>query len=808
MTLSEATAVGFAVAGSAPADARQWITVDMAGFPGSERRGYIVATEPLVRSWHGIDLASQAREIILTELRRLRHLPPDEALGRSLAAANGIVVSRNHEAALNGQIDDVSQVGVSAIVFEDNLATIAYVPPGQIILVEDGLVYSVPEFRSWFPDYFETNEDRVHPEPLGYATWTAPLMAQTEVRAGDTIILCTAALGQWFVEDAVESGMTEHDLAWMHHRDPDKVLDYFKDTVIASGMPSAATTVVSFPPLPSVAEIRTLADVRMRARDTVRQARATARQLKPARTELETPVETPAPDVPGDDIPDPVVGMPQVTESGPVAESAPQTNFQERVQRLFEPKPSANERWRPRSEVAEFGVPGAHGVNLYRSPSIAMSDEGWRRRLPRLPIIGSAWVWPLLALLAAGLILGALWMRAELLGTHVDPDEALARIDQQILLARESSSTTDVLEALNEAQEEIDVAEQAGVDPDLLDPRQLAVTEMLDAETDVIRMSDVQRLGSLPEEFADAMIQGVDTPAGVFFVAGGLYQYRPSETGTAPELVKILAQGETVGGTKVGALWGVAFDVQGLYATDGETVFMLPVESQEWRAVSLGRINNQPWEPGPLAAFDGSIYLLQAEYRQIYRFSIASSTGTAQPVDWLLTGARDSADDATDIAIDGNIYMLINDGTMQLLRLGDLQSSVRPAYIGEDQAISLVGRGGTGYLYQAVMAEDTENSRIVAFDVTGDHAVQLKLPIGFSTGDANVADPFDGVHDIIVEESTGTIYIINQDGIWTARYSLPELPAESVPESEAEDAIEDTATEPAATPAADDDAVG
>ncbi len=807
MTLSEATAVGFAVAGSAPADARQWITVDLAGFPGSERRGYVVATEPMVRSWHGIDLASQAREIILTELRRLRHLPPEEALGRSLAAANGIVVSRNHEAAMNGLVDDVSHVGVSAIVFEDNLATIAYVPPGQIMLVEDGLVYSVPEFRSWFPDYFESEAIHAQPEPLGFASWTAPLMAQTEVRAGDTIILCTAGLGRWFVEDAVESGMTERDLAWMHHRDPDKVLNAFKDAVIAAEMPSAAATVVSFPPLPSVAEIRTMSDVRLRARDTMRHARATVRQLLPARGPEAVEVVAVEEASTTDDVPDPVAQVPQVSERGVTTAESPGPDFQERVQRLFEPRPSANERWKPRSEVAEFGIPGAHGVNVYRSQSAYMGDEGWRRRLPRLPVIGSGWIWPFLALVAVGLILGALWMRAELFGTNLDPEDALSSIDEQILVAREANATTDVLAALNEAQTEIDLAERSGVEPELLDPRQLAVTEMLDAETNVIRMSDVQRLGSLPEEFADATIQGVDTPAGVFFVAGSLYQYRPNETGSTPELVKILAQGDTVGGSTVGALWGVAFDIQGLYATDGETVFMLPVESQEWRAVKLGRINNQPWEPGPLAAFDGSIYLLQAEYRQIYRFSIATSTGTAQPVDWLLTGARDRADDATDIAIDGNIYMLIDDGTMQLLRLGDLQSDVKPDYVGDDRAISLVGRGGTGYLYEAVLAEDTEDSRILAFDITGEHAVQLKLPIGFSTGDVDVADPFDGVHDIIVEESTGTIYIINRDGIWTARYSLPELPAESQPQTD-EEPTEESDTEPAATPSPEDDALG
>src|SRR5680860_291786 len=73
MTLSPATAVGFAVVGGAPADARQWITVDMSGFPGAGRRGYAVAAEPVMRSWRGIELANQAREIIVTELRRVHH---------------------------------------------------------------------------------------------------------------------------------------------------------------------------------------------------------------------------------------------------------------------------------------------------------------------------------------------------------------------------------------------------------------------------------------------------------------------------------------------------------------------------------------------------------------------------------------------------------------------------------------------------------------------------------------------------------------------------------------------------------------
>ncbi len=304
-------------------------------------------------------------------------------------------------------------------------------------------------------------------------------------------------------------------------------------------------------------------------------------------------------------------------------------------------------------------------------------------------------------------------------------------------------------------------------------------------------MSDVQRIGSLPEEFGEARVQGVYTPAGVFFVAGSLYQYRPDPEGASPDLVTILSEGESIDGATVGSLWGLAFDVKGLYVTDGTTVFMLPIESQEWRAIRLGRINNQAWSPGPIAAFDGSIYLLQAQYRQIYRFAIETSEEEAAPQDWLLTGARDRIESATDIAIfDGRVYVLLDDGTIQPMYLGDLDTEIVPPYVETDVAMALVGGAGSGYLYEAVETESGDGGRIVTFDLEGENAAQLRLPMGFSTGDANVLEPFDGIQDVIVDESTGTLYIINADGIWTARFSLPELPEEVMPD------------DPAATPVA------
>ena len=782
MTLAPPASVGFAVAGGSPSDARQWIAVDLAGFPGGGRRGYVVATEPVVRSWHGIELANQSRDIVLTELRRLRHLPADEALGRAFAAANGIVFGKNRDITFAGDAEEPSLIGVTAVVFQDQSATIAYVPPGQLMLIEDGLTYTVPDFASWFPDYHQAESPANQAEPLGYASWTAPLMAQTEVRAGDTVIFCTSGTGRAYIEDVVDAGRSLDDLSWFHHRDPDAVLNAFREIVIARELPSAAAAVVSFPPLPNSAQIQTVGDIGRRARDSWRHGRAVIRQLKPARGAHAAVVSAP----PATDLEAPAADRPPRPRRKPPVDRAIQ-----RMQGVLESSPGKGGGWRRPTPAAEHGVPGAHGVDVYRGQSHYMGDPSWRHNLPRLPIIGSAWIWPLLVMIVAGIALGGLWVREEYLVADVDMNQTVASIDQRIVDARDATDNNEVVTELAAAQQEIDQAREAGLPEDALDQRQLVVTELLDDATNVIRMSDVQRIGSLPEEFGEARVQGVYTPAGVFFVAGSLYQYRPNPDGASPDLVTILSEGESIDGATVGSLWGLAFDVKGLYVTDGTTVFMLPIESQEWRAVRLGRINNQAWSSGPIAAFDGSIYLLQAQYRQIYRFAIETSEEEAAPQDWLLTGARDRIESATDIAIfDGRVYVLLDDGTIQPMYLGDLDTEIVPPYVETDVAMALVGGAGSGYLYEAVETESGDGGRIVAFDLEGENAAQLRLPMGFSTGDANVLEPFDGIQDVIVDESTGTLYIINADGIWTARFSLPELPEEVMPD------------DPAATPVA------
>jgi len=382
-------------------------------------------------------------------------------------------------------------------------------------------------------------------------------------------------------------------------------------------------------------------------------------------------------------------------------------------------------------------------------------------------------------MLVLGSALGALYVQKQLLTPEVDEPALISAIDDRILSAQNGDTPAEVVANLDLAQRGLDQAREAEVSNDLLAPRQQAITTRRDTVTDVVRMSDLQRIGTLPEEFNQASVRGVNTPAGIFFLAGNLYQWQPKEDGGFRELNIILEQGRAIDGITVGPLWGMAFDNKGLYVTDGEHVFMLPTETGAWRAVPIGKINNQPWKPGPLAAFDGSVYLLQQDGSQIYRFGIDDAEGEAPPVEWLQTGARDDIGSAQDLAIDANIFVLLDEGAVQVMYRGELQSTVEPQYVQPGNAAALVDGAATGYLYVAVTDED--GGRVVAFDRNGAAAYQLLLPIGFTTGDVNVAAPFQGLQDIVVDEATGTLYVVNGDAIWTARYSLPALATPGTP---------------------------
>lgn len=790
MTLSPALTVAFAVKDGAPADVREWISVELAEFLVSGRRGFMVSTEAVRRTPEADELARHAREAIVDELRRQHLVPAEVALGRAFASANSVVYEQTH----HGMPLDARppmQIGATAVIVEDHVATFGHVPPGQLILIEDGLVYAVPDLQSWFPHYDDPNLDSPNPEPLGYGPRVAPVIAQTDLRSGDTVLLCSTECSRAFSEEMQLAGVSSSSLAFLHGRDPDKILDVFRDLVVEYDIADAAVTVLGFAPGRSSSQIRTAGDIGRRARDSWRSARGQMHQLLPApnRGAAVAPTfsEKPLADAVRStvihegqgDVP-PAASM--ISEE-PVAgigsaRLARRSRWRARTLRIAEQMvPTRKDTWQPPTSVRQFGVPGAHGVQGYRGNASDMGEESWRNRLPRFPA-AQAIVWTLLCLVLILGIVGGVAMRERWFSSHDDYRQNLAAVDRSIVDARKLSDPTKSDDAFLSAQQELNGARSAGAPEGDLVPRQQAITDGRDTIHHVIRLEEVTRIGGLPDELQGGTTRAVRTPGGIFLVSGSLYQLQPDEK----TIVRVLDEGSTVndptlGKVQVGKLYGVTYDSGGLYTTDGNHVFVYGTDNV-WRVVKLGEINEQgPWPAGPIGAFDGNLYILEAQYRNIYRFTTHPEGKTSDAIDWVNTGSRPDLKQAVDMAIDGNIYVLLADGRVLTLYLGEIASDIAPSYLltGQgDEVKSIVNGAATGYLYVSVV--NGKNGRVVAFDRMGKEQYQLELPAGFSTQGVDVLAPFEQLQAITVNEDSGTLYLINGDAIWSARYRLPSLP--------------------------------
>jgi hypothetical protein len=426
-------------------------------------------------------------------------------------------------------------------------------------------------------------------------------------------------------------------------------------------------------------------------------------------------------------------------------------------------------------ETRQFGLPRTHGVQMHRNVSVDRGDSRWQPLLPRIPLAG-----PLLIVLLVGLItvvsFGVWSMRADAPETGIAYLESLSRVDQQILAAEASTTEEETRQALDLAQEALEDATEEGAPGNELEPRRLAIIDARDNIDNVIRLDNLVRMGTLPDELQGGGTRAQLTGSGLFLVNGGLYQIRTDQR----QIVAILEEGEITSDVQVGPLFGIAVDVLGLHVTDGTHVFTLRTDGS-WVPVELEEINNLgPWSPGPVGAFGGSIYLLAPEYRNIYRFDTESDDGLAEPIDWVLSSVRPDLVRAVDMTIDRNIFVLLDnrispDEVLTYIQ-GDLATRTRVPYLNPETSrpIAVLLGPATQFLY--VAAEDDAGGAVVVFDLEAEAAWQLRLPADFSVDDAGVASPFEGLQDVALDEYSGTLYLVNDDAVWTAQYQLPVDP--------------------------------
>jgi hypothetical protein len=171
--------------------------------------------------------------------------------------------------------------------------------------------------------------------------------------------------------------------------------------------------------------------------------------------------------------------------------------------------------------------------------------------------------------------------------------------------------------------------------------------------------------------------------------------------------------------------------------------------------------NTLPSSIKRLRSFDGKLYALDPKAQQIWRYEPQGNGYPSAPTPYLAEALPD-LEKATDLAIDGNVYVTLSDGRLlkfkegkpepfEFRNLGEpLQN---PTIVATDQNV----RDSSVYVF------DAARQRIAQFRPDGLFVRQFRA-------DGSL---FDGLQDLLVDEQNNRLYVINQGVLSTV--TLPPL---------------------------------
>lgn len=192
-------------------------------------------------------------------------------------------------------------------------------------------------------------------------------------------------------------------------------------------------------------------------------------------------------------------------------------------------------------------------------------------------------------------------------------------------------------------------------------------------------------------------------------------------------------------------------------AVTDTSILDFDLESNQWRATPVEDAD-QWGELRAIASFGGNLYLLDAKNNQIYRYSPNATGYTTEGVNYFPANAEPLLNKAVDLAIDGDVWVLNDNGTVDRFRSGTsvaFELAALPTPL--KNPVAIFTRPEVDSLYVA----DAGNQRIVEFDKNGTFVRQFK-PI------AERKDVFQNLQDFTVNETKRKVYFINQDAAYMA----------------------------------------
>lgn len=217
-------------------------------------------------------------------------------------------------------------------------------------------------------------------------------------------------------------------------------------------------------------------------------------------------------------------------------------------------------------------------------------------------------------------------------------------------------------------------------------------------------------------------------------------------------MTKILGKGDTVGGVGVGALTGLAWRMDSLFAFS-ETQGFVRDGAGNWSMLPLAASGRKITA---VESYMGNLYFLESDRGQIVKYASGAYNQVPQP--WSNASVNGDLNLGVDFAIDTDIFVLLADGRVLDLFQGEAKATVTPGVVPAlAGASAMTTAPDSRWLYIV----DPREGRLVRIARDGGQVNVYKPAEG--------AKSFIGVREVAVDEPANLVYLFTDEGLLSVR---------------------------------------
>lgn len=718
--------------------------------PTSRRKGslYIVA-DPTAEAGRSYQAARQVTGEIAKTYYECTSPSITTCLARSIRQANESLFRHNMQ--VSGQ--EKVTFGITCAVARGQELYLAQVLPGQAYIVHQGQIQSIPLNPSWDPEA-ATLPVTTRLLALGWSEEVNIEFFHSTLNVGDVFCLCSNNIGRFLGKGDVENALL--------YQEPGDIIEQIYRRIHQHGFKEGHAIVVEAQPLlgHDAASVFSLAGLQERARLAGEVVAAWGAGLfAEVRRFFQRP-RKPRPPKPK------LQPRPQ-----PSAEETPE------IADLIRPKPQGP-WWKTLQQQFMALVRPKAGLPRLERPRMRIKATKERRFPLRFVLIAVA------ALITLGTFIGLVYQQAE----KRKDNEVETLIQQAQDKVAEAGLTTDPANANRILDEANQLLEQA-LDTGRANPRvELEMAHVREERDRINGVSRFQKLdlvldiatfsNTLSLDFAGACGQNCslrdlaiigDSLYLLEEEKGTIYLYNPATNAINPAfwegkevaghiaaparaIVRLEMPKDCVSGAEISEWLAVIDANRWLYLH----------HQGEWEAYALFSESDWGDRVIDLEGYLGNIYVLKGQLDQILKYYC--NAYELAPASWVEDPRHLQMEKAVDMAIDGHIYVLLEDGKVLDLLQGEL-----------DRTLAYEVYPKTLLPVQVVTDEQTEYIYVVDRYATG-RIVQLRKEGEGPSFVRELRDPNDELWDLramAVREAQGLFYIVAGQGLYRGIISGP-----------------------------------